>query len=138
MISLWVVGVGVLYLLERIFWSYVTINFSRAIQAWPEIQDYSVLTTAGLWKGIGALLGGIVGGFTFSTLITVFFFSIDNTYGKIGGLIVIVSMLIGMPVKILFMSNVSFPVLAVFITSMVVKNFGIVFMGLGLLTESLK
>lgn len=50
----------------------------------------------------------------------------------------IVSMLIGMPVKILFMSNVSFPVLAVFITSMVVKNFGIVFMGLGLLTESLK
>jgi hypothetical protein len=137
-ISLWVVGVGVLYILERIFWSYVTINFSRAIQAFPEIQDYSVLTTAGLWKGIGALLGGIVGGFAFSTLITVFFFSIDNTYGKIGGLVVIISMLIGMPVKILFMSNVSFPVLAVFITSMVVKNFGIVLMGLGLLIESLK
>jgi len=137
-ISLLVVAVGVLYLLERVFWSYVTINFSRAIQAWPVIQDYSVLTTPGLWKGIGALLGGIIGGLAFSTLITVFFFSIDNIYGKIGGLVVIITMLIGMPAKILFMNNVSFPIVAVFITSMIVKNFGIVFMGVGLLTESLK
>ena len=136
--SLLVVAVGILYILERVFWFYVTINFSSAIQALPVIQDYTVLSTPGFWKGIGALLGGIIGGFAFSTLITVFFFRIDNIYGKIGGLVVIITMLIGMPAKILFMNNVSFPILAIFITSMVVKNFGIVLMGVGLLTESLE
>jgi hypothetical protein len=135
-ISLALVVVGGLYLLERVFWSYVTLNFSRALQALPVIQDYAVLTTAGFLKGMGALLGGILGGFTFSTLITVFFFKVGNPYGKAGGLVVLLSMLIGMPAKLLFMNNVSFLLVAVFMTSMVVKNFGIVFMGIGLLRES--
>ncbi len=36
------------------------------------------------------------------------------------------------------MNHVSATVLTIFIISMVIKNFGIVFMGVGLLTESLK
>jgi hypothetical protein len=112
--------IGILYILERIFWSYVTINFANSIQIY------------------GALFGGLIGGFGFSTVLTIFFFSIRNPYGIAGGLIVIAAMLIGMPAKIYFMDHVSSTVLTIFIISMVIKNFGIVFMGVGLLTESFK
>ena len=53
-------------------------------------------------------------------------------------MIVIAAMLIGMPEKIYFMNHVSSAVLITFIVSMVIKNFGVVFMGMGLLTESFK
>jgi len=137
-IALVIVIVGVLYVLERIFWAYVTINFSNAINSLSVIGDYQSLKNAGFLKGLGALFGGIIGGFLFSTLITIFFFLINNTYGKIGSLIVLISMLVGMPVKILFMNNVSFSFVSIFLLSMVIKNIGIIFMGLGLFTESLK
>ena len=130
--------VGILYILERIFWSYVTINFANSIQIHSTINDYTVLTQAGFLKGLGALFGGLIGGFGFSTVLTIFFFSLRNPYGIAGGLIIITAMLIGMPAKMYFMDHVSSTVLTTFIISMVVKNFGIVFMGVGLLTESLK
>jgi len=47
-------------------------------------------------------------------------------------------MLIGMPVKIYFMNHVSSEMLAIFIISMVIKNFGIDFMRVGSLVESLQ
>jgi hypothetical protein len=58
--------------------------------------------------------------------------------GTIGALIVIISMLVGMPAKILFMNNVSFTLVSIFFLSMVITNIGIKFMGLGLFVESLK
>lgn len=130
--------IGGLYLLERGFWSYVTLNFAASLHGQPVISDYAVLTQAGWLKGLGALLGGLIGGFGFSLALTVFFFSLSNTYGVAGGLIVLAAMLIGLPAKLYFMSHVTAPVLTVFLLSMVVKNFGIVLMGVGLLTESLK
>lgn len=130
--------IGILYILERVFWSYVTINFAHAIQMHPTINDYTALTQAGFLKGLGALFGGLVGGFGFSTALTLLFFSLHNPYGIAGGLVVLAAMLIGMPAKIYFMNHVSATVLTVFILSMVIKNFGIVFMGVGLLTESYK
>ena len=130
--------VGILYILERIFWSYVTINFANSIQIHSTINDYTVLTQAGFMKGLGAFFGGLIGGFGFSTVLPIFLFSLRNPYGIAGGLIIITAMLIGMPAKMYFMDHVSSTVLTTFIISMVVKNFGIVFMGVGLLTESLK
>lgn len=130
--------IGILYILERVFWSYVTINFADSIQIHSTINDYTVLTQAGFLKGLGALFGGLIGGFGFSTALTILFFSLRNPYGIAGGLIVIATMLIGMPAKIYFMNHVSSTVLNIFIISMVIKNFGIAFMGVGLLTESLK
>ena len=130
--------VGILYIFERVFWSYVTTNFANSIQIQRMINDYTVLTQAGFLKGLGALFGGLIGGFGFSTALTILFFSLRNPYGIAGGLIVIAAMLIGMPAKIYFMNHVSATVLTIFIISMVIKNFGIVFMGVGLLTESLK
>lgn len=137
-IALIAVCIGILYILERIFWSYVTTNFANSIQIHPTITDYAVLTQAGFLKGLGALFGGLIGGFGFSTALTILFFSLRNPYGIAGGLIVIAAMLIGMPAKIYFMNHVSSTVLAIFIISMVIKNFGIIFMGVGLLTETLK
>lgn len=137
-IALIAVIVGILYILERIFWSYATINFANSIQSHPVINDYTMLTQAGFLKGLGALLGGLIGGFGFSTALTILFFTIRNPYGITGGLIVLAAMLIGMPAKIYFMNHVSSAVLTIFITSMIIKNFGIVFMGVGLLTESFK
>jgi hypothetical protein len=130
--------VGILYILERVFWSYVTTNFANSIRIHQVINDYTVLTRAGFLKGLGALFGGLIGGFGFSTALTILFFSIRNPYGIAGGLIVIAAMLIGMPAKIVFMNHVSSTVLTIFIISMLIKNFGIVFIGVGLLTESLK
>lgn len=130
--------IGVLYVLERVFWSYVTINFAKTIQAHPAINDYFILTQAGFLKGLGALFGGLIGGLGFSTALTILFFTIRNPYGIAGGLIVVAAMLIGMPVKIYFMSHISSTVLTTFIVSMIIKNFGIALMGMGLLTESLK
>lgn len=130
--------IGILYITERVFWSYVTINFANSIQIHPSINDYNVLSQAGFLKGLGALFGGLIGGFGFSTALTILFFSLKNPYGIAGGLIVIVAMLIGMPAKIYFMNHVTSPVLTIFIISMVIKNFGLVFMGVGLLKESLK
>jgi hypothetical protein len=130
--------VGVLYIFERVFWSYVTANFAHNIQIHPMIADYTVLTQAGFLKGLRALFGGLIGGFGFSTTLTIFFFSIRNPYGIAGGLIVIATMLIGIPAKIYFMNHVSPVVLTIFIISMDIKNFGIIFMGVGLLTETLK
>ncbi|PKO13370.1 MAG: hypothetical protein CVU39_19390 [Chloroflexi bacterium HGW-Chloroflexi-10] len=101
-------------------------------------DDYSVLTQAGFLKGLGALFGGLIGGFGFSIALTILFFNLQNPYGIAGGLIVLASMLIGMPAKIYFMNHVNSTVLTIFIISMVIKNFGIVFMGVGLLKESLK
>lgn len=132
------VFVGILYLLERVFWSYVTTHFAHSIQMHPTITDYTVLTQAGFLKGMGALLGGLIGGFGFSTALTILFFTLRNPYGMVGGLIVLAAMLIGMPAKIYFMNHVSSAVLTTFVVSMVVKNFGIVFMGVGLFVESLK
>lgn len=137
-IALIAVIVGILYLLERVFWSYVTTNFAHSIQVHATISDYGVLTQAGFLKGLGALFGGLVGGFGFSTALTILFFSLHNPYGMAGGLVVLAAMLIGMPVKIYFMNHVSATVLTVFLISMVIKNFGIIFMGVGLLTESMK
>lgn len=137
-VALIAVVVGVLYIVERVFWGYVTTNFAHAIQSQPLVSDYAVLKQAGLLKGIGALLGGLIGGFGFSIALTWLFFSLGNPYGIAGGLIVIVSMLIGMPAKIYFMDHVSSAVLTVFMLSMVVKNFGIIFIGVGLLTEAMK
>lgn len=137
-IALIAVIVGILYILERIFWSYATINFANSIQSHPVINDYTMLTQAGFLKGLGALLGGLIGGFGFSTALTILFFTIRNPYGITGGLIVLAAMLIGMPAKIYFMNHVSSAVLNIFIISMVIKNFGIVFMGVGLFTESFK
>jgi len=97
-----------------------------------------VLTQAGFLKGLGALFGGLIGGFGFSTALTILFSSLRNPYGIAGGLIVLAAMLIGMSAKIYFMNHVSSTVLTIFIMSMVIKNFGITFMGVGLLTESLK
>jgi len=97
-----------------------------------------VLIQAGFLKGLGALLGGLIGGFGFSTALTILFFSLRNPYGIAGALIVIAAMLIGMPAKIYFMNHVSSAVLTAFLISMVIKNFGIAFIGVGLLTESLK
>jgi hypothetical protein len=130
--------IGLLYILERVFWSYVTINFANSIQSHPIIHDYTVLARAGFLKGLGALFGGLIGGFAFSTTLTLLFFSIRNPYGLAGGLIVLAAMLIGMPAKIYFMNHVSSVVLTTFIVSMVVKNFGIILMGVGLLQESWK
>lgn len=137
-IALIAIIVGILYIVERVFWSYATVNFAHSIQKQPVIGDYSVLTQAGFLKGLGALFGGLIGGFGFSTALTIIFFSLRNPWGIVGGLIVIAAMLIGMPAKIYFMNHVSTAVLTVFIVSMVIKNFGIVFMGVGLLIESLK
>jgi len=137
-IALIAMSIGILYILERLFWSYVTVNFASSIQSHSIINDYSALTQAGFLKGLGALFGGLIGGFGFSIALTVLFFSLRNSYGITGGLIVLVAMLIGMPAKIYFMNHVSTVALITFIISMVVKNFGIVFMGVGLLTESLK
>lgn len=137
-IALIALVIGILYILERVFWSYVTINFSSSIQSQPVINDYTALTQAGFLKGLGALFGGLIGGFGFSTALTLLFFSLRNPYGIAGGLIVLAAMLIGMPAKIYFMNHVTSAVLTVFIISMVVKNFGIVFMGVGLMTESMK
>jgi hypothetical protein len=130
--------IGILYIIERIFWSYVTTNFANSIQTYSAIQDYSVLKQAGFLKGLGALFGGLIGGFGFSIALTILFFNLQNPYGIAGGLIVIAAMLIGMPAKIYFMNHVSPEVLIIFIISMVIKNFGIIFMGVGLLKESLK
>jgi hypothetical protein len=131
--------IGILYILERIFWSYVTVNFANAIQMHPTIHDYAVLKQAGFLKGLGALFGGLVGGFGFSTALTLLFFSLRNPYGIAGGIVVVTAMLIGMPAKIYFINQVSSAVLTIFIIiSMVLKNFGIVFMGVGLLMESFK
>ena len=137
-IALIAMVIGILYILERIFWSYVTLNFANSIQIHPTITEYTALTQAGFLKGLGALFGGLIGGFGFSTALIILFFSIRNPYGIAGGLIVIAAMLIGMSAKIYFMNHVSAAVLTTFIISMVIKNFGIVFMGAGLLTESLK
>lgn len=135
-IALIAVGIGALYILERVFWSYVTINFANSIQSHPIVNDVAVLTQAGFLKGLGALFGGLIGGFGFSTALTILFFSLRNPYGIAGGLIVIAAMLIGMPAKIYFMNHVSTAVLTAFIISMVIKNFGIVLMGVGLLQEA--
>lgn len=137
-IALIAMGVGIVYILERVFWSYVTINFANSIQGHPIIEDYTLLTRAGFLKGLGALFGGLIGGFGFSTALTILFFSIRNPYGIAGGLVVLASMLIGMPTKIYFMNHVSTAVLTAFIVSMVIKNFGIVLMGVGLLREAWK
>lgn len=137
-IALIAVAVGILYMLERVFWSYVTANFAHAIQGQATISDYAVLTQAGFLKGLGALFGGLIGGFGFSIALTVLFYSLHNPYGIAGGAIVIAAMVIGMPAKIYFMDHVSSAVLTTFIISMVIKNFGIVFMGVGLLTEAWK
>jgi hypothetical protein len=48
------------------------------------------------------------------------------------------AILIGMPAKLHFMNHVSSKVLTAFIVGMVFKNFGIVLMGVGLLTEAMK
>lgn len=137
-IALIAMVIGVLYMFERVFWSYVTINFAKSIQAFPSIDNYSVLTHAGFLKGLGALFGGLIGGFGFSIALTLFFISLRNPYGIAGGFIVIATMLIGMPAKIYFMNHISSLVLTIFMLSMVMKNMGIVFMGIGLLTEALK
>lgn len=137
-IALIAMFVGIMYILERIFWSYVTIHFANSIQVHAIITDYKVLTQAGFLKGLGALLGGLIGGFGFSTVLTLFFFSLRNPFGMAGGLIVLATMLIGMPAKIYFMDHVNSTVLTIFIISMLIKNFGIVFMGVGLLMESLQ
>lgn len=138
LIALIAMGIGILYILERVFWSYVTINFANSIQSHPVIDDYTMLTQVGLLKGLGALFGRLIGGFGFSTALTILFFNMRNPYGIAGGLIVLIAMLIGMLAKIYFMNHVSAAVLTTFVISMVIKNFGIVFMGVGLLTESLK
>ena len=130
--------IGILYILERVFWSYVTINFANSIQMQPAIHDYTTLTQAGYLKGLGALFGGLIGGFGFSTALTIFFFSLRNPYGTAGGLIVITAMLIGMSAKIYFMNNVSATLLTIFIISMVIKNIGIILIGAGLLQEAWK
>lgn len=137
-IALIAMVIGILYMIERVFWSYVTTNFAASIQTHSTIDDYTVLRQAGFLKGLGALFGGLIGGFGFSTVLTILFFSLRNPYGLAGGLIVLAAMLIGLPAKIYFMNHVSTTVLTVFLLSMVIKNFGIVFMGVGLLTESLK
>ena len=137
-IALIAVVIGILYILERVFWSYVTINFANSIQILPAINDYTQLTHAGFLKGLGALLGGLIGGFGFSIALTLLFFSIRNPYGIAGGLIVLATMLIGMPAKIYFMNHVSSTVLTIFIISMVIKNFGVILMGVGLLYEAWK
>jgi len=130
--------IGILYILERVFWSYVTVNFARSIQVYPSINDYTVLTQAGFLKGLGALFGGLIGGFGFSIALTMLFFSLKNPFGMAGGLIVIAAMLIGMPAKIYFMDHVTSTVLITFMLAMLIKNFGIVFMGVGLLMEAVK
>jgi len=137
-IALIAMVIGILYILERIFWSYVTINFANSIQSHPMIDDYTVLTQAGFLKGLGALFGGLIGGFGFSIALTMLFVSLRNPNGIAGGLIVLVAMLIGMPAKIYFMEHVSSAVLTIFMLSMVIKNFGVVLMGVGLLLESLQ
>jgi len=83
-------------------------------------------------------LGGLIGGFGFSIVLMILFFHLHNHFGIAGGLIVIISMMIGMPAKIYFMNNISSTVLFNFMISMVIKNFGIVLMGVGLIMESLK
>lgn len=137
-IALIAVVIGTLYMLERVCWSYVTINFADSIQSHPVIEDYTLLRRAGFLKGLGALFSGLIGGFGFSTALTLFFFSIRNPYGIAGGSIVLAAMLIGMAAKIYFMNHVSSTVLTIFIISMVIKNFGVTLMGVGLLTESLQ
>ncbi len=137
-IALIAMVIGILYILERVFWGYVTVNFSNSIQNHLFINDYSVLTQAGFLKGLGALFGGLIGGFGFSTALTLLFFSLRNPYGIAGGLIVLATMLIGMPAKVYFMDHISSAVLTTFLISMVIKNFGIVLMGVALFTESFK
>ena len=137
-IAMMAVVIGVLYIFERVFWSYVTTNFANNIQIHQMISDYSILKQAGFLKGLGALLGGLIGGFGFSIVLTILFFNLQNPYGIAGGIIIICSMLIGMPAKIFFMTHISSTVLVIFMLSMVIKNFGIVFMGVGLIMESLK
>ncbi len=137
-ISIVVFIVGLLYAMERIYWSYSAINFGNAIKQVEVLFDYSLLQRAGYLKGIGALLGGIIGGFGFSTAITIYFFSTNQLFGKIGGFIVIGSMLVGMPAKILFMDNISALLVFIFMGSMTIKNIGIALMGVGLLIQSLK
>lgn len=137
-IALIAIVIGILYIFERIYWSYVTTNFATSIQIHPVINDYAVLKQAGFLKGLGALFGGLIGGFGFSTALTILFFTLRSPYGIAGGLIVIAAMLIGMPAKLYFMNHVSSTVLTVFLISMVIKNFGIVFMGVGLIMEAMK
>ena len=63
--------IGILYIFERVFWSYVTINFANSVHIHPTINDYAVLTQAGFLKGLGALFGGLICSFGFSTALTI-------------------------------------------------------------------
>ena len=137
-IALIAMVIGILYILERVFWSYVTTNFANSIQTSSNHQRLLSTHTSRFPERTWCPVWRADWWFWILNCPNNIFLQPPKPLWHRRWFDRLASMLIGMPAKIYFMNHVTPTVLTIFIISMVIKNFGIVFMGVGLLKESLK
>lgn len=103
------------------------IRYARALEALQAGMAVSVLAGPGLWRGISALLLGLTGGLILSALLLIYFRRTENTLGKTGAVIVLITVAIGIVVKTLSLWLYPAALMTVFLLVMALKSVGLVF-----------
>ena len=101
------------------------ILYADAIVSFINDFDSSVLIIPGYIRGISALVIGLLGGVVFTTLALIHFGQNKNNLGITGSVIMIISVIIGIPLKAFSSSHNPALLMGVFLGMMVCKSIGL-------------
>ncbi|MBO3842869.1 MAG: hypothetical protein FGF48_10735, partial [Candidatus Brockarchaeota archaeon] len=87
-------------------------------------------------KGISVLIAGIIGGIVLASFIALYFSRTGVKMGKIGGLLVVITVAVGIPVKALATWILPYVLTGAFLLLMVLKSLGLVFVIIALYQQA--
>lgn len=115
-----------IYAAIEVFAGIADIQYARAVELLQITGDLSGLAFPGLLRGISALIIGITGGLIMTSCIAIYLHQSKNRIGKIGALLAIISIFIGILVKTSALWFLPYEMMVAFLLLMGLKSVGIV------------
>lgn len=128
--------IAFIYGAERIFEAIATVKYAIDVESVRATGDLTSLIFPGMLKGMSALITGITGGIILASLIAIYFSRTGIKLGKIGGLLVIITVATGILVKTLSLWIWPYGMTAAFLLLMCTKSMGIAFMSIALYQQA--
>lgn len=125
-----------IYGTARIFSAIAAALYAMAVESVQVTGDLTKLVFPGMLKGVSVLIAGIIGGIIFASFIALYFSRTGVKLGKIGGMIVVIAVAMGIPVKTLATWILPYVLTGAFLLLMAVKSVGLVFVIIALYQQA--
>ena len=117
------------YAVTRTFWGWVDINYAQSVEVLNMTNNWDTFASAEMFRGIGSGINGVVAT-TLAICLTLFFIRTNKNkpninLGKIGGIMVIATLLPSVITKTLSLWYLPYVMTGIFSVLMTLKSFGI-------------